>query len=341
MAQRSQSIHNTYAAFRQCILGGMILLLGGCASEHGLNFVPTNRSAPIVLAHRGVSQTFDAVGVTSSTCTASRIHPPKHGLLENTIESIEASIKLGASVVEVDVHPTTDGEFAVFHDWDLECRTNGAGRTRDRAMSYLRALDIGYGYTADQGKSFPFRGKAVGKMPSLREVLAAFPQQPLLINVKGSDLAEGVRLAAHLAELPAARRRLLAVYGAEAPIGVVRERVPGPLAMSRDSLRSCLIGYFAFGWSGAIPKSCERTLVLVPINVAPWLWGWPETLVRRMESVGSAVFVLGAYHGGPSRGVDSLEELDQLPRRYTGGIWTNELELITEALRDRPRGPLN
>ena len=33
-------------------------------------------------------------------------------------------------MIEIDVHPTTDGQFAVFHDWTLDCRTNGAGVTR-------------------------------------------------------------------------------------------------------------------------------------------------------------------------------------------------------------------
>ena len=38
---------------------------------------------------------------------------------------------------------------------------------REASMSYLRTLDIGYGHTADGGKTFPFRGKGVGLMPSL------------------------------------------------------------------------------------------------------------------------------------------------------------------------------
>ena len=36
----------------------------------------------------------------------------------------------------------------------------------------LEALDIGHGYTADGGATFPFRGKAVGEMPTLGEALA-------------------------------------------------------------------------------------------------------------------------------------------------------------------------
>jgi hypothetical protein len=75
---------------------------------------------------------------------------------------------------EIAVHPTADGHFVVFHDWTLECRTDGYGVTRQHTLTELKALDAGYGYTADGGKTFPIRGKGVGLIPSLDEVFAAF-----------------------------------------------------------------------------------------------------------------------------------------------------------------------
>lgn len=135
---------------------------------------PQRSGKPVLLAHRGIAQRFDPVGVTNDTCTASRMQPPTHGYLENTIASMLASFEAGADIVELDVHPTTDGHFAVFHDWTLDCRTDGHGVTREQSMSFLRTLDIGYGYTADSGKTYPFRGTGVGLMPSLAEVLETF-----------------------------------------------------------------------------------------------------------------------------------------------------------------------
>ena len=58
-------------------------------------------------------------------------------------------------------------------------------------MAELKALDIGYGYTADGGTTFPFRGKGVGLMPTLDEVIARFPDKCFHINVKSNDPAEG------------------------------------------------------------------------------------------------------------------------------------------------------
>jgi glycerophosphoryl diester phosphodiesterase len=64
------------------------------------------------------------------------------------------------------VHPTTDGQFAVFHDWTLDCRTDGHGITREHSIADLKKLDIGYGYTTDGGRRYPFRGSGVGMMPT-------------------------------------------------------------------------------------------------------------------------------------------------------------------------------
>lgn len=310
-------------------------MIGGCASKHPVNSFAKSETGPVLLAHRGIAQTYDSDGLDSTTCTAARIHPPTHAFLENTLDSMSAAIRAGADVIEIDVHPTTDGEFAVFHDWTLECRTNASGRTRDHSMSELKKLDIGYGYTPDAGKTFPFRGKAIGLMPSLSEVLKTFPDQRLLINVKSNYEEEGELLATYLNSLSQERRQRIAVYGGAKPVAVIRERVGDILTMSRSTLKTCLISYVAMGWSGAIPKSCERTLVIIPLNYTRWIWGWPDRFVQQMRSVGSAVFVLGNYYGESTQGIDSLKDLDLLPKGYEGGIWTNEIELIEKALRNR------
>ncbi|CUJ38988.1 cytoplasmic glycerophosphodiester phosphodiesterase [Achromobacter xylosoxidans] len=289
---------------------------------------------PILLAHRGIAQRYDPAGVTSDTCTASRILPPKHDYLENTIASMRASFKAGADIVELDIHPTTDGAFAVFHDWTLDCRTDGHGITREHSIADLKKLDIGYGYTADGGKTYPFRGRGIGLMPTLAEVLDTFPGRPFLINMKSKDPDEGSKLAAFLNALPAERRATLMVYGGDRPIAVLRAAVPAMKTMSRASLKRCLLGYIAYGWTGAVPGECHATLVLVPINVVPWLWGWPGRFLNRMDSAGSAVFVVGPYGGGDfSTGMDSAEDLSRLPKHYSGGILTNEIEMVATWLR--------
>ncbi len=297
-------------------------------------WLPRLHGTPVLLAHRGIAQQFDTTNLSNDTCTAARMLPPTHGYLENTIASMRAGFDAGADIVEFDVHPTTDGRFAVFHDWTLDCRTDGHGVTREHAMAELKKLDIGFGYTADGGKTFPFRGKGVGLMPSLDEVLQAFPGRSFLINVKSNDPGEGEKLATVLGHLePETRGRLMA-YGGDKPIAVLARLLPDVRTASRSSLKACLTSYIASGWTGFVPHACSHMLVLVPINVAPWLWGWPNRFLARMTSAGSPVFVLGPYFGGDfSTGVDTLADIARLPDGYSGGVLTNEIEMVSRELK--------
>ena len=127
---------------------------------------PKPKGKLLLVAHRGVAQQFSREGVDNETCTATRIRPPQHNFIENTIYSMQNAVLLGADAIELDVHPTSDGHMVVFHDWTLDCRTNGKGAVRKRTLADLKALDIGYGYTADGGKTFPLRGRGIGAMPT-------------------------------------------------------------------------------------------------------------------------------------------------------------------------------
>jgi glycerophosphoryl diester phosphodiesterase len=205
-------------------------------------------------------------------------------------------------------------------------------------MTELKKLDIGYGYTSDRGKTFPFRGKGIGMMPSLEEVLQAFPDRSLLINIKSNDPSEGEKLAAALGHLAPERRSQLMAYGGDKPIAVLARLLPDVRAMSRGSLKACLISYIAYGWTGFVPQACSHTLVFVPVNVAPWLWGWPDRFLIRMKSAGSPVFVLGPYYGGDfSTGMDTPADIARLPDGYSGGVLTNEIEMVSRELKSEGR----
>lgn len=317
---------------RRIALIGLVVVLAVASFVYlnNTNLLATPRAGQaLLLAHRGLAQTFSPAGVKADTCTATQIRPPEHAFLENTIDSMRAAFAAGAGIVEFDVHRTVDGHFAVFHDWTLDCRTNGRGVTRERTLAELQALDIGYGYTADGGKTFPFRGKGIGLMPSLDEVLAAFPDKRFLIDIKSDDPEEGKALAERLARLPREQRALLMVHGGERPVAALHARLPDLLTVQRSGLKGCLLRYLALGWSGIVPATCRHSIILVPVNYAHWLWGWPDRFQERMDGVGSPVFVLGPWDGeGFSRGLDTQSEFALLPAGFSGGIWTNRVDRI-------------
>ena len=297
-----------------------------------------------LIAHRGVHQTFHREGLTTETCTAERIDPPEHDYLENTLPSMAAAFEAGADVVELDVHPTTDGRFAVMHDWTIDCRTEGTGETRSHDMAYLKTLDVGHGYTFDGGVSFPFRGKAVGQMPELEEVFAAFPGGRFLVNYKSNEAREGDMLARIVQDHPEWRRLVWGVYGGAPPTYRARDLIGpdehGGLPLfafsSRDTVQ-CLAQYLGLGWTGLVPDLCRETAVLVPVNYAWLLWGWPNLFIERMQAVDSVVVLLGPYEGGDvgTAGIDTEEHLAQVPQEFAGYLWTNKIESIGPLVRER------
>jgi glycerophosphoryl diester phosphodiesterase len=74
--------------------------------------------------------------------------------------------------------------------------------------------------------------------------------------------------------------------------------------------------------------------LLIPINIAPWLWGYPGRLAARLHSAGTQYFIVGRYLGGDfSSGIDDEQLLARLPADFGGGIWTNRIELIGPLVR--------
>lgn len=292
--------------------------------------VPTTSktaSRPFLLAHRGVAQTFGFEGMTNDTCTASRIHQPEHPYLENTLPSMRAAFAAEADMVEFDIQLTADGQFAVFHDAALECRTNGNGAVRSHTLAELRRLDVGYGYTADGGKTYPFRGKGIGLLPSLDEVLDEFAGKRLLVHVKSNEAGDGHKLAERLAELPFGQRSRLTVYGGDKPVAAIAERLPGFRVFSRAIAESCVAEYTRAHQE--FPKVCENRQLHIP---EPYLTKLPRRFFEELAKHDTRV-ILVAGDGEFSEGFDSAESLRRTPSWYTGGIWTNRIDVIGPLVR--------
>lgn len=296
-------------------------------------FVADTSKPPFLLAHRGLAQTFPMDGIIGDTNTAEIIYEPEHPFLENTIDSIAAAFAEGADMVELDIHPTVDDQFAVFHDWVLDHRTDGTGVTREHTLAQLKKIDIGYGYTADGGRTFPFRGKGIGLMPSLDEVLATFSEHELLIHIKSNDPDEGELLAHYLSTISETELNYLAVYGGDEPIAVLQDRLPQLRVMSKKSMQKALLAYMVTGWTGYVPPSIHNAFIILPQNYARFLWGWPHRFIQRMNRVNTQ-FILVNGDGQWSEGFDTIEDLEQLPENYSGGIWTNRIDIIAPVLRD-------
>jgi glycerophosphoryl diester phosphodiesterase len=118
--------------------------------------------APLVIAHRGDSA-----------------HRP-----ENTLAAFAGALEVGATIVELDVQLTRDGEVVVLHDPTLDRTTDKAGDVRRMTLAEVRAASAGY--PALFGDAY-----AGERVPTLAEVLALVRERArVMIEVKAESVTE-------------------------------------------------------------------------------------------------------------------------------------------------------
>ena len=131
----------------------------------------------------------------------------------NTMYAFERSLQVGADMLELDVGVTKDGQVVVMHDTTVDRTTNGHGTVASFTLRQLRKLDAAYwfaggsnAYRHDRARSaYRLRGVATGKrrppkgfaaadfrVPTLKEVMSAFPHTPINVEIKGRTKAEAL-----------------------------------------------------------------------------------------------------------------------------------------------------
>lgn len=128
-------------------------------------------------------------------------------LPSNTLYAYREALRSGAEMLEIDVGATRDGRLAVLHDNTVDRVTNGTGSITDMTLADIQKLDGAYWFVPGRGtrhdaaaSAYRFRGVRTGakrpprgykptdfRIPSLDEVLRAFPKVPMNIEIKGRD----------------------------------------------------------------------------------------------------------------------------------------------------------
>jgi glycerophosphoryl diester phosphodiesterase len=234
-------------------------------------------------------------------------------LPSNTMYALKkAMATTGANALELDVGYTKDDHLVVLHDNTVNRTTNGTGSVNDLTLAEVQALDGAYwfvpGRNAVHGldpSAYPLRGIRTGdkpppkgytaddfRIPTLAEVLQAFPDTPINIEIKGrdgsddnvffhgADLLAAQLNAAHRTDIIVAsfNQRAIDRFHAEAPqIGVA----PGI-----DGMASFLLSNGSPG-PGTVAFQIPITFELggTTINVTT-----PDTVTRAHDS-GYAVHV--------------------------------------------------
>jgi len=180
---------------------------------------PTPRDWPIAFIHRG----------------GAAVVP------EDTILGFREGLKYGDAVIECDIHSTLDGELVVMHDEIVERTTNGTGRISELSYVEIQRLDAGYHFTADNGATFPWRGRGV-TVPTLGQIYAEFPGRPVNIEIKKCGRADIEERVAAAIAAAGAESRTLVVSQSRTTIQRFREASKHQVATASSSLE--LLGYW-------------------------------------------------------------------------------------------------
>jgi glycerophosphoryl diester phosphodiesterase len=105
----------------------------------------------------------------------------------DTMPAFTHAVELGVDALEMDVHATSDGVLVVIHDETVDRTTEGSGLVKEMTLVELQALDAGYDWPLyEEADEHPYRGIGV-QVPTLEQVLQAFPDMPMVIEIKQSE----------------------------------------------------------------------------------------------------------------------------------------------------------
>ena len=159
---------------------------------------------------------------------------------ENTLEAFRKGLRVGAGVLELDVHTTADGRVVVMHDEAVDRTTQGTGAIREMTLAEVERLDAGYRFTRDGGRTFPCRGQGI-TVPTLEEVYDEFVEVPINVEIKGKR--PGIEAAVwRVIEAAGAGNRTLVVSESMATIRRFREASGGRVATASSSVE--LIAFY-------------------------------------------------------------------------------------------------
>ena len=221
--------------------------------RHSLNTDFFDPPRPRIIAHRGASGEYP----------------------ENTLPAFRAAADAKASYFELAVHMTRDGQIVVSHDPDLARTCGLEAAIRELNLAELKLADAGYAFQppAAGAGNFPFRGRGI-QVPTLAEVLAAFPERRYVIEIKQSEpsLAEALL---EVIDRFGMRRRVLMAGEHQAPMDEIRTLAASiptgmPYREIADFMRSLA--------PDAEPYSPRGDALQVPPEFESWRLVTPESV---------------------------------------------------------------
>ena len=238
---------------------------------------------------------------------------------DNTMLAFRNAVELGVDALELDVHATADGVLVVIHDETVDRTTNGSGLVKEMTIEEVQELDAAYNWPHHQDSDeHPYRGLGV-RIPTLEEVLRAFPDVHMTIEIKQSDPPIVREFGELLQRYDREQNTIVASFHPEVMWEFRRE-------------------FPTFATSGVEPEI--RTFYVMKTVFAGWLYPPPMEAFQVPEASGdlhviTPRFVRAAHRRGINVQVWTINDPDSMRRILDAGadgIITDRPDLLLDVL---------
>lgn len=237
---------------------------------------------------------------------------------EETIEAYHAAKKSGADILEMDLQRTSDGEIILMHDSTVDRTTNGTGLVSDMTLAEIKQLDAGFNFTRDGGETYPFRGEGL-TVPTLVEIFELFPDDYMIIEIKGSDPSVSADYAEILRRYDRFQSVITASFSEEV-LDAFRAAAPGALtSMAQDEV----VVFFALNAEGEATYEPPGEFLHVPPTFSGIDVMTPE-FVAKANRFGLPIHVFGTRNDE-----EIMQRLIDLGAR---GLMVDDVDLAREVI---------
>jgi glycerophosphoryl diester phosphodiesterase len=235
---------------------------------------------------------------------------------ENTIPAFDHGLSLGADGLEFDVHLSQDGIVVIHHDATLDRTTNATGPLAAKTAAELARIDAAHRWPE-------YGGKGIG-IPTLKDVLARYPDVPLIIEMKINDPELARRAIDDVRGAGAVERVALGSFGTRV-LRAARAYEPRIITgSSREETRLALYR----SWCRLPVRRPKYDVYQVP-EMAGGTRVVSERFVRDAHEAGCAVQVWT---------VDEPSDMRRLLAWGVDGIISDRPDLAVGVVRSAPRG---
>lgn len=143
------------------------------------------------------------------------------GAPENTLAAFKLAVDMGFEWIEADVRLTKDGHHVIFHDGNLDGKTDGTGPLKEHTLEQIKQLDAGAWFARR------FEGE---KVPTFAETLE-FAKDKINIYIDSKDV-DAVKLVREVKD--AGMERQVVVFGDYSLLKRVNKLSAGAVAVMPD-----------------------------------------------------------------------------------------------------------